>query len=413
MYLTIPTSILLPTNRMSQRLGAILIGVGLILWGLYVQNNYEGFQATAAQVPPPTVTPQLMAPNTGVLTATGLDPPPESSKVPPSKRFTTSTLLELDYNSLTILQVEDLIKRILEIKTKFDLITKIKLSADIKITKLLSNSDVMNKINIIYSEVKSFIDHFFNLDINKLENDSSLKNEKDIVIQVVYTAYDQVSMLYRIYYTIPSLIVSSGTVVSTDTADNMTILNDEVIAKSVNAISMEVASIPSPSEEIIPTSTILINNATELQKNYSDTTLGVFQQSLQKFLMLVDLEISNTDLKISNIAAAGADAKKTIVLNNKILFLNSVITTLKTVYDTLLKISNISSSITSNVNTNITSYNTILANTKAKLTSKEGFQSYENSYNTPSPNIKQAYEFRLGKRQYSDDVFSGIKIFSS
>jgi hypothetical protein len=34
----------------------------------------------------------------------------------------------------------------------------------------------------------------------------------------------------------------------------------------------------------------------------------------------------------------------------------------------------------------------------------EGFQSSQNPYNTPSPNIQQAYEFRLGKRSLVDTV---------
>jgi hypothetical protein len=36
--------------------------------------------------------------------------------------------------------------------------------------------------------------------------------------------------------------------------------------------------------------------------------------------------------------------------------------------------------------------------------SKEGFQSYQNPYNSPSPSSQQAYEFRLGRRNLTDEV---------
>jgi hypothetical protein len=35
---------------------------------------------------------------------------------------------------------------------------------------------------------------------------------------------------------------------------------------------------------------------------------------------------------------------------------------------------------------------------------KEGFQSYQNPYNSPSPSISQAYEFRLGRKSLTDEV---------
>jgi hypothetical protein len=40
--------------------------------------------------------------------------------------------------------------------------------------------------------------------------------------------------------------------------------------------------------------------------------------------------------------------------------------------------------------------------------SKEGFQSYQNPYNSPSPSSQQAYEFRLGRRNLTDEVLGAI-----
>ena len=319
----------------------------------------------------------------------------------------------VDFSSLSMYQLEDLRKKILEIKTKYDLVTNIKLSADIKITAILSDTDTMSKINIIYSEVKSFLNSFGKLNLEKLTTDPSLVKEKDIITQVIYSTYDAVVLLYRIYYTIPSLIVSSGTIISAETATPMSILDDEVLAKAITQISIEVAGIPSPSEQISSLTSVLMKNATELQTKYSDTTLGIFQQSLAKFLMIVDLQISNSDVQISNIESAKSDVKLNNILTAKTLFLTSVVATLKTVHDILSKVQNLNMAVSNNVQTSITSYASMLAATKSKNVPKEGFQSHGNSYNTPSPNITQAYEFRLGKKQYADDVFSGIKIFMS
>ena len=44
------------------------------------------------------------------------------------------------------------------------------------------------------------------------------------------------------------------------------------------------------------------------------------------------------------------------------------------------------------------------------MANPEGFQSYQNPYNTPSPNTQQTYEFRLGKRSLVDDVLRSINM---
>jgi hypothetical protein len=44
----------------------------------------------------------------------------------------------------------------------------------------------------------------------------------------------------------------------------------------------------------------------------------------------------------------------------------------------------------------------------AQNTAQEGFQSYQNPYNSPSPSNQQAYEFRLGKRSLVDEVLSSM-----
>jgi hypothetical protein len=400
-------------SQSSIRLGIILIGLGLLLWGLHIQSKYEGFQVGPTDQPPtgpPTTVPPVTAmtpPTVPPLTST-----PTTEAAPDSIINSMDAMIRgFDYTTLSNYQIEDLRKKVLEIKTKYDLIMKIKLAADIKLTALLSDTDTITKINIIYSEIKSFLNNFGKINIEKIINNTSYVKEKDIVTQLIYSTYDQVTLLYRIYYTIPSLIISSGAIVSADTATSMTILDDDVLAKAAAQISMEVSGIPSAIEQISSVTTVLTKSANDLLTNYSDTTLGKFQEFLTKYLMIVDLEISNLDLKISNMSSTKSDVKLKNLLNTKVLFLNSVLSTLKSIHDILNKVKELNVGVSSNIQTTITSYDSILQTTKEKLIPKEGFQSYGNSYNTPSPNITQAHEFRLGKRQYVDDVFSGIKIF--
>ena len=373
---------------MSQRLGIILIGLGLLLWGLYIQSKYEGFQGT---------------PNTA------LAPPQQLPLAAPTTLNQPRTVNDTIDNSIFI--------KIPEINSKFRLITKIKLAADVQITKFLSDTDAMSKINIIYYEVRSFVNNIANIDLAKLSAETSLTKERDVITQLIYTASDQATLLYRIYFTIPSLIIASGTIMSSDTATPMSISDDSIIEKAAPQILKEVAGIPSAIEQLTSSKSTLITNANNLQKNYSDANIGIFQISLTKFLMIVDLEISNMDVKISNMGGTSTtvtstpDIKLTNIINAKILFLNGVITTLKTVQDSINKLQNQNPGLSNSIETTISSYNVILTATRDKLVPKEGFQSHGNSYNTPSPNITQAYEFRLGKKHYTDDIFSGIKLF--
>lgn len=392
------------------RLGIILIGLGLLLWGLHVQNKYEGFQSITAPSAP-AAAPVIAAAVAPVIAPAG---------TPVGTPAVTLDDYSFDFSKIRTYQIDAFRNKVLEIQLKYDLVDKIKLTADIKLTKLLSDTDTMAKINILYSEVKSFLNGYEMINIDKIFSqnesdlkDESLKNAKNTLSQLVFTAYDQMAVLYRIYYTIPSLIISSGVVISTDTATVMSVIDDNVIAKSIGQISMEVASIPSANEQLTSITDMLMKSAMDLQKDYSDTTLGIFQQLFTRFLSIVDIEISNLDVKLANLENTNMNTKMTNVLNTKIMTLTGIIKSLKALHDTLTKIPNLNVGISSNIKTNITSYETILTDTKAKYSPKEGFQSHGNSYNMPSPNIKQAYEFRLDKKQYIDNVFSSIKFFTA
>jgi hypothetical protein len=395
---------------MSQRLGIILIGLGLLLWGLHIQSKYEGFQqnavsnivATATQVmnsaTPPSGTAPATLPITNPIVVSNTPGPiivNADPSVNPGNLVATA-------NSDPDLSMKDY-----EIRSKFKLVNKNKVSTDVTLTKYLADTDELSKIAILFNEVKDYTQH--NLDIQGTIVRGS-ETDANILRQLIYTAHNEVSILYKIYYIIPSLVISTGTSISADTAGNSSVLDEEVLAKSIVMIRSELAGIPTVTEQLGSVSSILILNATTLQTDKTDTNVSLLQKSLNKFIRIVDMGINEYDYKIQNITIANLPAKLTNTINNKISFLGNNIKVLQEVLGILNKVPDLNSAITANINTRIASYNSQLTSTQ-NTQKKEGFQSYSNPYNNPSPNLKQAYEFRLNKNTYVNDIFSTLKFW--
>jgi hypothetical protein len=197
---------------------------------------------------------------------------------------------------------------------------------------------------------------------------------------------------------------------SADTAINSSVLDEEVLSKSITMIRTELSGIPSITQQIGSISSILMSNATTLQTDKTDVNITLLQQSLNKFTRIVDMAINDYDYKIQNITVANLPVKLKNTINDKITFLGNNIKVLQGVLDILTKVPDLNSAITGNINTNISSYNAQLTSAQNDQR-KEGFQSYSNSYNNPSPNLKQAYEFRLNKSTYVNDIFSTLKFW--
>jgi hypothetical protein len=301
----------------------------------------------------------------------------------------------------------DLSMKDYEIRSKFKLVNKNKMSTDVILTKYLSDTDELSKIAILFNNVKDYIQH--NLDIQGTIVRGT-ETDANILRQLIYTTHNEVSMLYKIYYTIPSLVISTGTIISADTAASSSVLDEEVLAKSVVMIRSELAGIPTLTEQFGTASSTLMLNATTLQTDKTDTNVTLLQQSINKFIRISDMSIEDYDYKIQNITVANLPAKLTSTINNKISLLGSIIRVLQEVVGILNKVPDMNSAITANINTRIASYNSQLTATQ-NTQKKEGFQSYSNPYNTPSPNLKQAYEFRLNKNTYLNDIFSTLKFW--
>ena len=379
-------SILLHIGRMSyssKELGFLLIGLGLVLWGLNVQRKYEGFQiANSAMTPPST--------------------PATSLSDSENKILSTS-----------------LSTKLIDIKTKYQQIVNIKESADTKLLKFTSDSDVMLKINTIFLDIKDFLNSAGDVSYDTITS----PEKKDLLLRLYNTTHDKVNILYKIYYTIPSITIGTNVAVNPDSAINLSIVDESVISKSIAMITSEVTAIPSISDAMPEIMVLLESRIGGIQDPPSDDSINLVQESLTKLLTYAEILIKDFDSKIQSLTSNKMSSKAQTLTNNKLLFLKQIVTTLETLSGKLNKINDTNNStvntFATTVNTTLTNYNMILKNTQRIIDtysqmmptrSVESFQSYMNPYNEESPVLKQAYEFRLKKGSYLNDIFSSIRM---
>jgi len=455
-------TILVFNGRMSlssTRLGLLLVGLGILLLGLYLnRKHYDGFQA--------------------------------GSGAP---------------------KMEPLITRDADIRNKFMLIDGIKEKSDATLKKLLTTSEMI-ALDILYSEVSSYVKGFTGdikeifakaADITPREAAAAEVGDLVKLAQVIYTVNDQVDMLHKIYYTIPSTIISSKAVVNPDTAPSNTVSSDAVLTEAIPEITIILSNIPDPKTKLNAYMTQIKNKITTIQKDQSDAQLTDLLRLLQHLILMVNAVLSNLSFAVSSIRSnytplIGKDPtaldKINSVMNEKIDFQKMVLSScdsfsdlLKTVQNPVPLVSQILTNLDSQtalmrsgIESDTTSLNMIVTNANnnmpvppvappppgstsapppsppgvalptaastaastaalsaataataaaAATTSPaatprapptapaapmstgmtEGFASYMNPYNQPSPSISQAYEFRLGKNSYLDEIFKSIQ----
>ena len=442
----------------SARLGLLLIGIGILLLGFYLnRGHYDGFQSGSA------------AP-----------------------------------------KVEPLITRDADIRNKFMLIDRVKTQSDATLKKLLTTSGMI-ALDILYSEVSSYVKGFTGdikeifakaADITPREAAAAEVGEpRDLVklAQVIYTVNDQVDILHKIYYTIPSTIISSKAVVNPDTAPSNTVSSDAVLTEAIPEITIILSNIPDPKTKLNNYMTQIKNKITTIQKDQSDAQLTDLLRLLQRLILMVNAVLSNLSFAVSSIRnnytpLIGKDPtaldKIKSIMNEKIDFQKMVLSScdsfsdlLKTIQNPVPLVSQILTNLDSQtalmrsgVESDTTSLNAIVTNANnnmpvppvlppaagstsapppsppgvalptaastATLSAAtaatadalatleraappsapptapaapmstgmtEGFASYMNPYSQPSPSISQAYEFRLGKNNYLDEIFKSIQ----
>lgn len=375
----------------SFRLGLILIGLGIFILGVYIQKKeIEGFETTGEAL-------QKLA---------------EQQSNPPPQPISDANI------------IQHLVSKDTEIRSKFDMIMKNKSATDVSFLRYLT-PDTIIKLSILFKEVFHYINNM--QDFQSIFLKASKENQNTLR-QLVYTVNDQVSMLYNIYYTIPSTIISTDTIVKSDTAGPSSVQNENVLEESAKQVSALLSNLPSASStvnkylsNVIDKTNTLTNATTQSEfKSYNDAltiylnTLDVQQDHLSKI-------ISDTNIAFLPVIKTDETGYTKIqtAINDNISFITTTISSLQSMITILQSIQNPISAIAeiiTKLNTRIISMQASLTAMNQKLnsvsmmhSSKEPFISYKNPDETP--NTKQMREFNLGKRAYTDEVFSGIKFW--
>jgi len=375
---------------LSNRFGTLLIGVGVAFLGIYLQKKtIQGFQG--------------MAPSTLIPTVSSIDKP----------RFT------VDDSDLIIMKDK-------QIRSKLNMIMINKPIVDSIFIKYIT-ADLLVNLDMIYNEVFNYV-KVYNNTSHIYSNADELN--KNIIRQLVYTTSDQADMLYSIYYTIPSNIISTDSVVLSDTAGSTAVNNPNVIAESSKQVSAILATLPSVANKINIYLTNLTTSMSKMTTSPGPHATEKFSMDLTQYLNTVDVQYKHLTKNIDNLTAANikltvddnlvsAKKAKSSFLTATISSLQSVATFIQT---TLSSLNGTATSLngtpleakfldySTDIQSRITSMQAALTAMSPQVTS-ENFASYMNPYDQPSVNTTQSLKFGMGRKAYIDEVFSAIKLW--
>jgi methyl-accepting chemotaxis protein len=307
-----------------------------------------------------------------------------------------------------------LVMRDKETRSKMNMILNTKTTSDVIFLKYIA-SDLLVNLNIVFNEVFQYIKV-----LSDVANNYSKASEKNkyTIRQMIYTAGDQVDMLYNIYYTIPSNIVSTDSIMISDSAPPNAINNPYVLAEAAKQISAILAALPSPASKINTYLTTVMKSVSGLAAESSPTDIEMFSLNLAQYLNTVDVQLKNLSKTVDDLTKAAVNnpvenSKIESATKAKSTFLNTTVSSLQSIVAALVKTNmtdpKVADSIT-DVSSRITSMQAALTAMKPQA-ALEGFASKMNPYDQPSANAIQSREFTLGRRAYSDEVFSGIKFW--
>jgi hypothetical protein len=305
------------------------------------------------------------------------------------------------------------------------------------------DKDNMTKLNTLYNEVdiykKTIVDPPALFAIYTNANTLQLNTLR----QMVYTIHEQVNLLYKIYVVLPSNVIATDTVISSDSALPTDIVNDDITIETIAEITQLLMGMPTPSKKLQMYTDGLLQQTKVLVANPSSTDqINTFNGAFTHFKRIATLQKETYTTSITNLTQTAMTTLSTPSSNNnrtaltsaytdKINFITQIIQTITAVSGQIATIP--VASLNANLNTiissikgSIDSYTSELNSTKSILSNlpiapdttsapssgtMEGFASYMNPYNQTSPSISQAYEFRLEKKSYADEVFSAIKLW--
>jgi hypothetical protein len=382
--------------NLSVRFGTVLIGLGVVLLGLYIQKkSIQGFQNEVVSRPTPEV----------------------------------AAIVKPVNDNTAVIHVDDkdiLVQKDKQIRSKMNMVVNAKSTSDLLLISYIS-SDMMANLNIMYKEAFEYVKNISNLSDTISRTDSKSQNT---LRQLIYTTSDQVDALYTIYFTIPSNIISTDTIIPSATATVSGINNPDVVAESAKQVTSILSNLPSPSAKLNKYLTELMKTVQTLSTDSSSGDIAEFSSKMKTYLNTVDIQqesmTSNmADLKSASMRYTIEPAKLESAADNKKTFLTTTITSLQSIITTLEETKMTNPEIVDTITKlqgRVTSMQANLASmnkpTQANVGSMntptgrlEGFASIMNPYDQLSPSAKQAREFGLGRKAYIDEVFSGIKLF--
>ncbi len=396
-------------------LTTVFIGLAVLAVGLYLQArpvSREGFQAETAAVEttaPASATIELISPP--AIAGAQLD-----AKLPE----------------------EDALKqKVAEIRTMLAAITANKPKQDLTLNGIV-DAEILQTLNTLVDEV-TFFDSKppspeLELFLTQLNQFSNLTDEQKAKMRSMVLVGSQIaSILYYIYVTLPTMIISTGIVADPkDTREDL--LVDPTVVKEIRStISSLLAGIPRLSTKLEEATKRLLS----MMENFKDITranpeyLEGLLIAYNDYYRLCNMKVQTYKRQISTqkIAVQSTFTQETMEQNqflqktgqNISLNIQAALDFIQMYLDTATPIQMkvdaalkeypevpdlmmLKTTLDANIQTMMLNKTSMTYTEKVMSPKKEGFVSVQNPYNSATPNLFQALKFRIGKETLITDV---------
>jgi hypothetical protein len=395
-------------SQSSFRLGVIFLGIGIILFGRYLQEHVEGFQETISSTPTGSESGSTMP--IGSITANLPNTTTSSDSINRSLTtdITDKYFLPATTTNYTGMKELDLVSIDFEIQKKFNIVHNTKDATDKVLVKYISDADLFMKLDSLYTEVKIYVIYMTGIMGIQTVIEESTPESLLNLRQLIYTANEYVNILYKIYITFPSTIISSNTFI-TSSSGIESITDDVVLANTVTMIRQELQNIPSLQSMIAKIKTTLLASAVDLKNTPTSSSIS-FYETFMTYMRVNNIEYTGLKNYLEKIKATKMKNMILIAQNNIIAYLQENIATINAVLQNVKNLPNLEESSQSTIQIRLSTYNDLLKTAEedyTKFEAIEPFESYKNPYSPPTIALEQTKEFRLHGR--SKEYFQSYK----
>lgn len=332
---------------------------------------------------------------------------------------------------------EELRRKLAELRTMLAAITTNKPKQDLTLNGLL-DTELLNTLDNLVEEI-TFFDSKppspeLEMFLTHLNNYNALTPEQQTKVKsMILTGHQIATVLYYIYMTLPTMIVSTGIVMDPKTTTEDGLVDPSVAREMKSTITSMLAGLPKLStklEEVTKRLMSMMEKFTDINRanpEFLDPLLSTYND----YFRLCNLKVQGYKRQISTqkIAADSTFNKETLAENKFLmrtgqnitltiqacldfiqLYLDTV-TPIKMKVDEALKeyaevpsLVILKNTIDGNIQTMTLTKTSITYTEKVIAPKKEGFLSMGNPYGAATPNIFQALKFRLGKEVLVTEV---------